>query len=127
MCDLGCSLRVEGVSGYGYDADGSFAVTPSPSGSSGPAADEDTISPTTNPTDLLVDVGDSVDGGGSIGSGEDSWWVAAAAGAGVGLGILTFGAFLFFRLEKRQGAKGARVKGEDKEATELGETKTEPT
>lgn len=104
------------------------ATTPTPSGSSsGPAPDQDTISPTTNPTDLLVDVGDSVDGGGSIGSGKDSWWVAAAGGAGVGLGILTFGAFLFFRLEKRQEAEGAKVAEEDKVAPEIGETKTEPT
>lgn len=131
MCDVGFSLRVEGIAGYGYDADGSTAVsavTPSPSGSSqGPAAGEDTISPTTNPTDLLVDVGDSVNGGGSIGSAKDSWWVAAAGGAGVGLGILTFAAFLFFRLERRQGAQGTKVTGEDKVAHELGETKTEPT
>lgn len=58
--------RTAGVAGFGYNAD-----------------DGDTPSPVTTGGN-----GDSVDP-------EDSWWVAAASGAAVGLGVLMFAAILF--------------------------------
>lgn len=74
--------RTAGVSGFGYNLD--------------------TASSPTSAEDRSVDGGDSVDP-------EDTWWVAAAAGAGVGLGIVLFAALVFTKFGKKSGAgAGAR-------------------
>lgn len=65
--------RTAGVAGFGYNVD--------------------TSSPTST-EDRGIDSGDSVDP-------EDTWWVAAAAGAGVGLGVVLLGAGLFFKFGKK--------------------------
>lgn len=72
--------RTAGVSGFGYNLD--------------------TASSPTSAEDRSVDGGDSVDP-------EDTWWVAAAAGAGVGLGIVLFAALVFTKFGKKSGAGAA--------------------
>ena len=70
----------DGVAGFGYNLETT----------SSPAADREASS-------------DSVDP-------EDTWWVAAASGAGVGLAVVLLGAVLFTKYGKRKDHVGARSK-----------------
>ena len=65
-------------------------------------------------------------GGGS--DGEDiSWWVAAAIGAGVGLGIVLLGGFLLSRFGKKRADVAKASAGNAGHEGESGnETKAEP-
>lgn len=99
----------EGVAGFGYNIQ-STGGTPAP-------------------TTVAERSGQSgIDVGGSGSDGEDtSWWVAAAVGAGVGLGIVFLGALLISRFGKKRAgvAKSSAVNGEDG-GDFANETKAEP-
>ena len=90
--------RTAGVAGFGYDV----ATSSAPNSA----------------VDRAFDGGDSVDP-------EDTWWVAAAAGAGVGLGVVLIGAVLFTKLGKKAGRPA--VQSSYKRGDSLAdETKAEP-
>lgn len=89
----------EKVQGFGYKQ------APSAIGSSSeaPIADVDTPISTAPPGSADTGTGSADTTEGSSGGEETdtSWWIAAAAGAGVGLGVLAIGGLLFVTLGKR--------------------------
>lgn len=86
----------EGVEGFGYNLASS---TPAP------GTPDVTLPPASAGSD--AETGGTVEGESSSSEGtEMSWWVAAVAGAGVGLGVLAFGALLFVKLGKRKQVMG---------------------
>lgn len=115
--------RTSTLPGFGYNLNDSEAAdtpTPTPSAfTTGPAFFLGTPFPTLFPGSSGVELEGSSDGTG--GGADSSWWVAAAGGAGVGFGVLAFGAFLFFKLEKRQEKMHL-----SKTMPDRGETKAEP-
>eukprot|EP00903_Cladosiphon_okamuranus_P014013 g13031.t1 len=91
------------VDGFGYNLD--TASSPSSSG------------------------GDRSFGGNDSVDLEDTWWVAAAAGAGVGLAVVLIGAVLFTKFRKKSGSGAGRpaVQPSDKRRGGFAdETKAEP-
>lgn len=105
----------DGVAGFGYNIDS----TPSPSPTPAPgSADTGTGGIETDTTTTL--------------KADNSWWIAAAGGAGVGLGVLAFGSLIFLKFGKKRaggadmpGNKGAAVASSDPREW-MGETKHEP-
>lgn len=79
----------------------------------------DTTSSPTSTEDRGIDSSDSIDP-------EDTWWVAAAAGAGVGLGVVLFGALLFSKFGKKAGAGSAVESSYKRHNGFSDETKAEP-
>lgn len=99
----------EAVAGFGYNLQ-STGATPSP----------------TTVAERSEQSGIDANGGGSDGK-DTSWWVAAAVGAGVGLGIVVLGGLLISRFGKKRTAvaKPSAVNAGDGGET-ANETKAEP-
>lgn len=110
--------RTEGLAGFGYSlpdtANNGDVSTPAP----------------TTVEDLQESNASGESTGGSSDGADNSWWVAAAAGAGVGLGVVLLGALLFTKYGKKKEpgyggmskASSAAVSTDDL----TGETKAEP-
>lgn len=110
---------IEGVAGYGYNLSADEGTDDTAE------ADEDGYDD---------DASDTAEDRATVGSGgdgsvdpEDTWWVAAAAGAGVGLGILLCGGLLMNKFGKRNAVAGARAAAPAKgSGGAADETKAEP-
>lgn len=110
--------------GFGYDLDPNATPAPATTGDSESRPGLGISSPAPTGKEGTgtggIENGSGVEDGGS----DNSWWVAAAGGAGVGLGVLAIGSWLFLKLEKRRDVDGMN-KPSPESSDMLGETKNE--